>query len=48
MLLFPINISCPKIYLYSYSSKYTFIFINKSFIIAIIKTSKAAEVLYFN
>lgn len=48
MLLFPINISCPKIYLYSYFSKYTFIFINKYSIAAIIKTSKAAGMFYFN
>lgn len=48
MFLFPININCPKIHLYSYFSKYTFIFINKYFITAIIKTSKAAEMLYFN
>lgn len=48
MFLFPTSISCPKIALYSYFSKYTFIFIDKYFIIAIIKTSKAAEMLYFN
>lgn len=48
MLLFPINITCPKIHLYSYFSKYTFVFINKYFIITIIKTSKAAGMFHFS